>query len=175
RVVGEVRVHLEEEVVAALEAPAEPLEIRGAEAELACAVNHVDARTLPREGVCHFAGAVGRGVVDDQDIEALVLFEDHGHDTRQVVPLVVCRNDDESAFEPVSVVHGVSRNSRFSWFARTGSRSQGNAARGSSSAAVNQRRDATAMTMAAEVGTTCASSAVITPSRTPTPAGARRN
>src|SRR5690606_32013974 len=46
RIVGEVRVHLEEVLVAALEAPAEALEVGGAEPELASPVEDVDARVF---------------------------------------------------------------------------------------------------------------------------------
>ena len=67
--VGTVGVHLPDHVVAAAEGDLEPVVVRRAEALLAGAVQHAHARVLGRDRVGEVAGAVGRAVVDDQDVD----------------------------------------------------------------------------------------------------------
>ena len=71
-IVGEVAVHLEDEVGVERERVSEALEVCGAEAFLPRPVNHAHPRPLHGEPVGEFAGAVGRAVVDD-DHEAVAV------------------------------------------------------------------------------------------------------
>src|SRR5690606_37388071 len=155
--VGEVRIHLEEVRVAAFEAPAEALEVRGAEPELAAPVEHVDPWVFCGEAVCDLAGAVRRCVVDDEDVEPRGLREDHGDETGQVLALVVGRNNDQAAAVACFLVHGVP-GIGFRSGAPSCPRSAGRARSGRSSTAVNQRREARETTSAAGAGITSASS-----------------
>src|SRR3954470_12140538 len=67
RVVGEVSVHLADERGAGIQGPAEAGQIGLPEPELRVAVKHVDlAGELGGQAISDCAGAVGRGVVDDQ-------------------------------------------------------------------------------------------------------------
>ena len=61
-----VGVHLADELGAVRERAGEAGDVGGAEAELARAVEHLGAEPLGER-----AGAVGRGVVDDEDVEVL--------------------------------------------------------------------------------------------------------
>ena len=58
----------------------------------------VDARRFRAASLVRdLAGAVGRAVVDDEDLEPRILCEDGGHEAWKVVALVVRRDDDERA------------------------------------------------------------------------------
>src|SRR5690606_3860017 len=159
-------------LVAALEGPAEALEVGRAEPELAAPVEDVDPRVFRRELVGDRAGAVGRGVVDDEDVESRVLCEDHWDETGQVLPLVVGRDDDQAAVVASFPVHGVS-GIGFRLWAASRPRRSGRARSGRSSTAVNQTREASETTSAAGAGITSARRTPINPSRTPMPAGAK--
>ena len=93
----EVGVHLEDEVVAVLERPLEPGDVRPSQAILRHPVQHVHPRLVRRELVGQLPGAVGRVVVHHQDLEARVLQQDRGDDLREVLALVVGGDDDERA------------------------------------------------------------------------------
>src|SRR5512138_2407469 len=172
RVVREVRVHLEEPVVAALETPAEAGDVGGAEPQLPCPMHHMDAAGLGREPVGDFAGAVRRCVVDDEHLEALILLEHERDDARQVLALVVCGNDHQPALAR-RLRQGVLTTSESMGRCWSPSGSSGTNASGNSSAAVNHSRDATEMSTAALAGIAgcCTSSADMVSSRTPAPAG----
>ena len=96
-VVGEVRVHLEEAVVALGEPAGEGLHVRRAEPQLARPVHDAHLRVLRGERVGERAGSVRRVVVDDEHVG----FRErapHGLDeASEVVLLVVSRRDDERA------------------------------------------------------------------------------
>jgi hypothetical protein len=68
RRVAEVGVHLADAFVAAFEGEAEAGQVGGAEALLALAVQHVDARIGGGEAVGDRTGAVRRAVVDDEHV-----------------------------------------------------------------------------------------------------------
>ena len=70
RRVGEVRVHLADDAVAALQAPREARAVGHAEAVLAGAVQDVHPRALGGQRVGQLAGPVGRRVVDHEQLEA---------------------------------------------------------------------------------------------------------
>ncbi len=95
RVVREVGVHLEDQVVVPLEGPAEAIEIGAPEAELARPVHHVDPFVPLGDAVGEGAGAVRGGVVDHQDVRVREDLEDSVEEGRQIVSLVVGRGDDE--------------------------------------------------------------------------------
>jgi hypothetical protein len=65
--VREVRVHLEDAVVVALQRVAEAGHVGGPQALLAGAVQDVQAGILPGQVIGQRAGAIGRGIVDDED------------------------------------------------------------------------------------------------------------
>ncbi|KQR43791.1 hypothetical protein ASF82_09210 [Frigoribacterium sp. Leaf164] len=101
RVVGAVGVHLDEGRVAALEPPGEAGQVRGAEAGLAGAVQHVHPGVAGGPRVGEVAGAVGRAVVDDENVDGGPAVEGAADDPVEVLSFVVGRDDDEC------VVHGV--------------------------------------------------------------------
>src|SRR5690606_12637422 len=107
----------------------------------------------------------------DEDLEARILAEDQRNQTRQVLPFVVGRDDDQPA---LSVLRHHSAPSAL--MAATGRRgNRGMIASGSSSATVNQTRESTAVTRAAVGGRNWPSRSPMTSSRAPRPAGARMN
>ena len=93
----EVGVHLEEAVVALLQALLECLHVGRAQAELARPVHHLDVIVLARDRVGDRAGPVGRVVIDDHQVR----FGERGthrvDEARQVVLLVVSGGDDEGS------------------------------------------------------------------------------
>ncbi len=103
RIVRHVGVHLEEALVALGEASFERLHVRGAETELARPMQHTNVVVLRRELVRDLAGAVRRGVVDDEDVR----FRKRGAHPRdeplQVVSFVVSRRHDERTGHRASV------------------------------------------------------------------------
>src|SRR5205085_1830492 len=98
RVMREVGVHLEHEIVAVLEPPAESSDICGAESHLARPLDDMQPRLMLHDIVDHVASAIRRTVVDDEDIEAIILFDDGTDKTRDVLALIVCRDNDEGPF-----------------------------------------------------------------------------
>src|SRR5687768_9113616 len=96
-IVGEVRVHLEDELVAVIYRPVEPGDIRGPEAQFAGPMDDVDPRVGGRELVGKRSGPVRRAVVDDEHLESRVLSQYLRHDRGEIVALVVGRDNDESA------------------------------------------------------------------------------
>ncbi len=69
---GEVAVHLEHELRAARQHVPEPVDVRAPQPLLAGAVEDLDPRQLGREPVGDLARAVGRVVVDHEDVDVLV-------------------------------------------------------------------------------------------------------
>jgi glycosyltransferase involved in cell wall biosynthesis len=100
-VVGEVRVHLEDGVVVASEGPPKAFDVGGSQAELPRPVQHVEARLLAGELIGYLSRAIGGRVIDDEDVEPGVLFEDERHQPWQVVAFVVRGYDDERPFQLV--------------------------------------------------------------------------
>lgn len=94
-VAGQVRVHLEETLVAFGETLLERLDVRGAEAELARPVRHADVGILGGDGVGEVACPVGRGVVHDHEVGRRRGAADGLDELRQVVLLVVTGGDNE--------------------------------------------------------------------------------
>ena len=95
RIVGQVGVHLEDELGVGGQRGTHPVEIRPAEAALAGAMQH---RQPPAAGggdlVGQRAGAVGRAVVDHHHAQIGIAEQLLG-DERQVLPLVVGREQDQ--------------------------------------------------------------------------------
>jgi hypothetical protein len=99
--VGEVGVHLDQEVGAGGHGVREAREVGGADAFLAGAVKHLDVRDLGRHAVGDLARSVGRAVVDH---DHAVLEAGGGevrqrcpHDRLQVLGLVVGRQHEPGA------------------------------------------------------------------------------
>ena len=92
----EVGVHLADEIDVGLrDRLLQAIDVRAPKPALAGAVHHLDAaRVLARERVGDRPGAVGRAIVDDQHAEARVR-EHAAHEDRQVLALVIGRDDDE--------------------------------------------------------------------------------
>src|SRR5262249_58180615 len=97
RVVAEVAVHVHEVVVVVLHRVAHGSKNSGAEAELASAVQDVDARVGGGQLVGQLAGAVGRVVVDDQHLGGRQHLPNLREQRREVVALVVGGERDENA------------------------------------------------------------------------------
>ena len=99
RRMAEVGVHLEDEVVAVRQRPFEARDVCGAETLLAAALHQENtAAELFRHQPLHDGGsAVGRTVVDDQNVECVLLTADHGADDVLNVLLLVVRRDDDDA------------------------------------------------------------------------------
>ena len=70
RVVRKVGVHLEDEVILSLKGPPKAGDIRGAESELLCPSQDVDARVRRHDSIDDLPRSVGRSVVDRQDLES---------------------------------------------------------------------------------------------------------
>ena len=100
-VVGEIGIHLEDEIVGPLQRPAKPRQVGLPQPVLGRPVQHVNPRSGGRELVGQLAGAVGGIVVHHQDLDPRVLLQNGRHDEREVDALVIGGNDDE---DPLS--HG---------------------------------------------------------------------
>ena len=92
----EVRVHLYDEVGRQRERPPEALLVRRTDAEPGTVVDEVDPRVGGGERLDRRRRAVGRVVVDHQDI-AVGGRADGGDELRNVLALVVGRDDDDRA------------------------------------------------------------------------------
>ena len=102
QVLGSVRpvgVHLDERVVALLERPGEPVEVGRAQTLLAGAVEDVDLVVGLGQLVGELAGAVGRVVVEDADVDLGDGTPDPLEDRREVLALVVGRDEHDNAVE----------------------------------------------------------------------------
>ena len=96
RVVREVGVHLEHVVVVARERPGKALEVGGAQAALARAMQDAYAAwEFLRQPLRDLAGAVWRVVVHHQHFEVVGLAKNGGDDRLEVFPLVVRGQDDQ--------------------------------------------------------------------------------
>jgi hypothetical protein len=100
RVVGQVGVHLDDQLRAGRQRLAEAGEVGAAEAVLARAVQDADVAVVAGELVGQLAGAVGRGVVDDEHggVDGRSAGREGGsgagHDRREVLAFVEGRQDD---------------------------------------------------------------------------------
>ena len=96
--VAAVGVHLDQHRVLAAQPPGEPRQIRRAQAVLGRAVHDVHpVRVGQRQLVGQLAGAVGAAVVDDRTCTSGTRLVHAADDQRQVLPLVVGGDDDQSA------------------------------------------------------------------------------
>ena len=95
-----VRVHLNDDISAVCQRVFEALDVRRAEAELGAALKQADAaRVFGNELLREGAGAVGRAIVDDQDVDGKRQSpEGLGH-LAHVVRLVVGGDDDSDFHE----------------------------------------------------------------------------
>ena len=92
RVVG---VHLEDELVAVLDGIVKAEYVRGAQAHLAGAVQRADPRIRRADLVDELAGAVGRVIVDDQDVGLGREAQDVRDQAGDILALVIGRDDDQ--------------------------------------------------------------------------------
>ena len=98
---GEVGVHLDDPLGAAVEGDAEAGQVGGPEALLARRGGAPTIDSSGREAVGDLAGAVGRVVVDDQDPPRGGQLLEHGaDDPLEVLGLVVGREDDPDVRRP---------------------------------------------------------------------------
>ena len=96
--VAAVGVHLDEYRVLAAQPPRETGQVGGAEPVLALAVHDVHAVGVgQRQFVGELTGAVRAAVVDDEDVDVGQGLVHPADDQRQVLPLVVGGDDDQSA------------------------------------------------------------------------------
>ena len=97
-VVGKVRVHLEDVVVAPVQGPFEPRQVGRAEAELAAPFQQMEPfGEFPLQPLHDGGGAVRRAVVDDEDVKTTGKGEHLADDRFDVLLLVVGRYDDDFA------------------------------------------------------------------------------
>ncbi len=95
--VAEVGVHVDEELVVMLDGIAHSRQDRGAQSELPLAVENVDARVRAGQLVGKAAGAVGRIVIDYENIGGRRDRMNLPDQRRQVVALVVRRDRDQDS------------------------------------------------------------------------------
>lgn len=95
RVVGEVAVHFEDELVIAFEGPLEAGAVGAAEAVFFGAMEDVNAGVLFGDGVGNLARAIGRIVIDDEQLDVIGVAHDALDDGGKVILLVVGRDNDE--------------------------------------------------------------------------------
>ena len=93
RIMTEVGVHLEDEVVAMLQGPLEALDVGGAETQLALTLQDVEAigKLAGNEFLDDGSRAIRTSVVDDKDVEFLLQAEDGTDDFLDVFLLVATR------------------------------------------------------------------------------------
>ena len=92
---GEIGIHLEHEVEAMLERPAEAGNVGPPQPLLGSPVQAVNPRLPGSHLIGQLAGAIGRGVVHHQDLDPRILEQDRRNDLGQILRLVVGRDDDE--------------------------------------------------------------------------------
>lgn len=78
-----------------LESPGETGAVGSAEAIFLLAMQDMDGGMRLGEGVGDLACAVGRIVVDHEEVNGYGEVEHASHERREVIPLVIRRNDDE--------------------------------------------------------------------------------
>src|SRR5690606_34759278 len=93
RVMREIRVHLEDEVVAALQRPFEACEVRGAQPKLGRTVDHVHTLLRLHYLVDYRTRTVRRPVVHHQYLQPLILLQNSLRKACDVLALVVGGND----------------------------------------------------------------------------------
>ena len=94
-IMAEVGVHLEDILIVVLQCPLEALDIRSAESELAGTLNdeETSGKLIRHQSLYDCSRAVGRAVVDDEDMKLLVELVDSPNDFLDVFLLVISRND----------------------------------------------------------------------------------
>lgn len=90
----EIRVHFEDAIVVVLQRVAEALDVGRPQAELAGTVQHAQRRVASAQALGQRARPIGGGVVDDQDSGLWQGIVDGLDDGRQVLRLIVGRDDD---------------------------------------------------------------------------------
>jgi len=91
---GEIRVHLEYQVVFSLESPSKAGQIRCPESELLFAMNDVHAGIGGGDRIDDRASPIRRTIIHDQDFQRRVLRKNRGNYPRDVEALVVGWNND---------------------------------------------------------------------------------
>ncbi len=92
RVVGEVGVHLHDDVASTFHRPPEALPIGGTDPSFALTTNNVKVADLVDERLGEVRSAVGTGVVDDDDAAHRQCRTDAPHQVRHILRLVVRRH-----------------------------------------------------------------------------------
>lgn len=98
-IVAEIRIHLEKDVVGALQSPAKSRYVSSAETEFSAPVQHMHTRLPGGNLVGKGSGAVRRPVIDYQHFQAVVLRQHLRDQARKVVALVVGGNNDEGVLQ----------------------------------------------------------------------------
>ena len=104
RIVGEIGIHLEDEVVALTQSPLESSNVCGAEAHLVWPLEDIHPRLVLHDTIDDLASAVRRTIIDDENLEAIILLEDGTNEARDVLALVVRRNNDECPFSHLTKI-----------------------------------------------------------------------
>ena len=97
-VVAEVGVHLEDVVVLPFQGPAEAGDVGSAQSELSLALEDEEpvGKLVGHQSFDDLCRAVGRPVVDDEDMETFLQAEDGADDFLDILLLVVGRDDDDA-------------------------------------------------------------------------------
>ena len=93
-VVGKIGIHLKDVAVVALQRPFETGNIRCAQTQLSSPFNHVEVWKFLLQPFDDGCCAVGRIVLDDEDVKVLLQREDTTDDVLDVFLLVIGRYDD---------------------------------------------------------------------------------
>ena len=97
RIVREVCIHLEHNIVPVGKRIAKPGHVRRAKAHFLCAFHHVNERILLRCTPGKRTGPVGGTVVDNKDLDPFGLAQHFREEPQDVLRFVVCRDDDENS------------------------------------------------------------------------------
>src|SRR6267378_3964918 len=92
---GEIAIHRDQHRVPVIVRPADAVEVRAPNAELALAVDGEDPRVLCGEAVDRVTRSVRRVIVEEQDVELDWLLSDLPVEPLDVLPLIVCGDEDE--------------------------------------------------------------------------------
>ena len=94
---AEVGIHLENVVILMLDGPLESGDVGGAEAELSLAFHHEEAVGEFLLHTAHDVGsAVGRVVLDDEDVEIFFKAEHRTDNVLDVLLFIISRYDDDA-------------------------------------------------------------------------------
>src|SRR5579885_954100 len=102
RIMRKIGVHLKGGIIAIRKGVLEASDIRRTQAKFAAAMQDMHARILRAHFLRQFSGAVGRMIIDDQNIGCGRVRENLLEQRGQILQLVVCWNDDQGFHKQLS-------------------------------------------------------------------------